>query len=194
MIQLLRAPGYPRMPWKNGAGTTLEIMRDAGVNLDGFGWRVSIADIDEAGAFSSFAGYQRIISVLEGEGMCLSVDGADSRPLRAFDPYAFAGDSRVECRLLNGAIRDFNLIYAPQRYSARLQWLRIEQAQRLFSSAATVLVFSTGEGLQVNRRGDDCGVLGRYDCLGIGGDGQLLELTLSAPAAVNCCLIELTPL
>jgi environmental stress-induced protein Ves len=44
MMQLLRAPEYPRMPWKNGAGTTLEVMRDAGANLDGFGWRVSIAD------------------------------------------------------------------------------------------------------------------------------------------------------
>ena len=121
MIQLLRATEYPRMPWKNGAGTTLEIMRDAGTELDGFGWRLSIADIDAAGAFSSFAGYQRIISVLEGQGMCLNVDGVDSRPLRAFDPFAFGGGSRVDCRLLDGAIRDFNLIYAPQRYRARLQ-------------------------------------------------------------------------
>lgn len=194
MIKLLRMADYPRMPWKNGAGTTLEIMRDAGADLDGFGWRVSIADIGAAGAFSSFAGYQRIISVLEGQGMCLNVDGVDSRPLGVFDPFAFAGDSQVDCRLLDGAIRDFNLIYDPQRYSARLQWLRIEQPERLFSSAATLLLLSAGEGLRVSRQGEACGALARYDCLCIAGEQQLFELTLSAQAAVNFCLIELRPL
>jgi uncharacterized protein len=194
MIKLLRAAQYPRMPWKNGAGTTQEIMRDGGADLAAFGWRVSIADVGEAGAFSSFAGYQRIISVLEGQGMCLNVDGVDSRPLHAFDPFAFAGDSQVDCRLLDGAIRDFNLIYAPQRYSARLQWLRIKQPERLFSSATTLLLFSAGEDLRLCLQGDDCGVLGRYDSLCISGDRQLLELTLSAPGAVDCCLIELSPL
>jgi environmental stress-induced protein Ves len=197
MIQRLRATEYPRMPWKNGAGSTLEIMRDAGTQLDGFGWRLSIADIGEAGAFSSFAGYQRIISVLEGQGMCLTVDGVDSRPLHAFDPFAFGGDSQVNCQLLGGAIRDFNLIYDPKRYHARLQWLRIEQAQRLFSSAATLLLLSAGEGLQVSRQvgrqEEDCGSLGPYDSLCICDNRQLLELTLSAPTAVNCCLIELAP-
>ncbi len=194
MIKLLRAANYPRMPWKNGAGTTLEIKRDAGADLDGFGWRVSIADVGEAGAFSSFAGYQRIISVLEGQGMCLHVDGAQSRPLGAFDPFAFAGDSQVDCRLLDGAIRDFNLIYDPQRYSARLQWLCIGQAERLFSSAPTVLLFSAGDGLRVSRQGEDCGSLGRFDCLCLFGERQLSELTLSAQASVYCCLVELTPL
>ncbi|WP_300650997.1 HutD family protein, partial [Pseudomonas sp.] len=112
-MHILRAADYPRMPWKNGAGSTLEIARDQGEGLEGFGWRLSIADIAESGGFSAFAGYQRVITVLEGAGMCLQVDGVASRPLLPFDPVAFAGDSRVECQLLAGAIRDFNLIYAP---------------------------------------------------------------------------------
>ena len=66
-LQVLRAKDYPRMPWKNGGGSTEEITRDAGEGLEGFGWRLSIADIAESGGFSSFAGYQRIITVLEGE-------------------------------------------------------------------------------------------------------------------------------
>lgn len=82
-LQLLRAGDYPRMPWKNGGGSTEEITRDAGVGLDGFGWRLSIADIEASGGFSSFTGYQRIITVLQGDGMRLSVDGHESRPPRA---------------------------------------------------------------------------------------------------------------
>lgn len=112
-FRILRAVDYPRMPWKNGAGSTEEIARDGGDGLDGFGWRLSIADVGESGGFSRFAGYQRIISVLEGGGMRLRVDGAESAPLRARQAFAFSGDSEVHCTLLDGAIRDFNLIYAP---------------------------------------------------------------------------------
>ncbi|MBO6277010.1 MAG: HutD family protein, partial [Pseudomonas sp.] len=142
---VLRAVDYPRMPWKNGGGSTEEITRDAGEGLVGFGWRLSIADIGESGGFSRFEGYQRIISVLQGAGMNLQVDGASTRALLPFDPFAFKGESTVSCTLIDGPIRDFNLIYAPQRYAARLQWLDATVPQRLFSSAQTVLVFSAGE-------------------------------------------------
>ncbi len=93
-LQLLRAQDYPRMPWKNGGGFTEEITRDSGEGLDGFGWRLSIADIEESGGFSTFAGYQRIITVLQGDGMRLLVDGQPSRPLLPFDAFAFSGESR----------------------------------------------------------------------------------------------------
>ncbi|MDF3843714.1 HutD family protein [Pseudomonas citronellolis] len=191
MIHLLRAADYPCMPWKNGAGTTLEITRDSGAGLAGFGWRLSIADVGESGGFSRFDGYQRIITVLEGAGMRLHVDGVDSRPLLALDPFAFSGDSQVECTLLDGAIRDFNLIYAPQRYDARLHWLRVDGEQRLFASSGTWLLFSAGEGLRASLDGHDCGVLGRHDCLRIEGNEGLAELLLESDGPVNCCLIEL---
>ncbi|MNQ24972.1 hypothetical protein D3C85_381820 [compost metagenome] len=192
-MQILRAADYPRMPWKNGAGSTLEIARDQGEGLDGFGWRLSIADIGESGGFSAFTGYQRIISVLEGDGMQLQVDGALSRPLLAFDPFAFSGDSRVECRLLGGAIRDFNLIYAPQRYVARLQWLTLERPQWLFSSAPVVLVFSAAQALEVRLDEGGAAHLGRYDCLWIERGAELAGLQLQGADAGHCCLIELNP-
>lgn len=50
-LKVLRAADYPRMPWKNGGGSTEEITRDTGIGLDGFGWRLSIADIGESGGF-----------------------------------------------------------------------------------------------------------------------------------------------
>ncbi|VVQ09478.1 Protein Ves [Pseudomonas fluorescens] len=183
-LKVLRAEGYPRMPWKNGGGSTEEITRDAGAGLDGFGWRLSIADIAESGGFSTFAGYQRVITVLQGDGMTLCVDGDDTRPLLPLDPFAFSGESQVSCTLLGGAIRDFNLIYAPQRYSARLQWLDGEQ--RFFSSAGTVLVFSVSELLEV-AVGDSTSQLGRHDCLQLDGNSGLAEVSTNAA----CCVIEL---
>ncbi|MDX1722192.1 MAG: HutD family protein [Pseudomonas sp.] len=192
-MQVLRAADYRRMPWKNGAGSTLEIARDQGEGLEGFGWRLSIADIGESGGFSAFTGYQRIISVLEGDGMQLRVDGVLSRPLLPFDPFAFGGDSRVECRLLGAAIRDFNLIYAPQRYAARLQWLAPEQPLRVFSAATVKLVFSAAQALEVRLDDGSAACLGRYDCLRIEQDASLAGLQLQGGVADHCCLIELTP-
>ncbi|MNF72421.1 HutD family protein [Pseudomonas sp. Irchel s3a18] len=183
-LKVLRAADYPRMPWKNGGGSTEEITRDAGTGLDGFGWRLSIADIGESGGFSTFAGYQRVITVLQGDGMTLTVDGQDARPLLPLDPFAFSGESQVSCTLLGGAIRDFNLIYAPKRYSARLQWLDGEQ--RFFSEAGTVLVFSVSQALEL-KVGNSVSQLGRHDCLQLDGNTGLLEVSSNGP----CCVIEL---
>lgn len=190
-IRLLRAADYPAMPWKNGAGTTREIVRDAGDGLEGFGWRVSIADVGAPGPFSAFTGYQRIISVLEGQGMRLNVDGDSSRDLRALDAFAFDGASAVDCTLLGGAIRDFNLIYSPSRYRARLQWLKLDGAAHFFSSASTVLIFSAGEGIHASRSGEAVGVLGLHDTLIAEGDGALREWRLTVSGNADICVIEL---
>ena len=184
-LKVLRAVDYPRMPWKNGGGSTEEITRDAGKGLDGFGWRLSIADIGESGGFSTFSGYERIITVLQGDGMTLRVDGQDTHPLLPLDPFAFSGESHVDCTLLGGPIRDFNLIYAPQRYRARLQWLDGEQ--RFFSEAGVLLVFSVSETLDV-KVGNDASQLGRHDCLQLDGNTGLLEVSSNGA----CCVIELT--
>ena len=184
-LTVLRAADYPRMPWKNGGGSTEEITRDAGEGLDGFGWRLSIADIGESGSFSRFDGYQRVITVLQGAGMHLQVDDEQSRALLPFDAFAFKGDSEVSCRLIDGPIRDFNLIYSPQRYSARLQWL--QAGSRLFTPAQTVLVFAADEHVDVRVGNTRHEQLGRYDCLQLSGNRELLEIAITG----RSCLIEL---
>ncbi|MFJ2330578.1 HutD/Ves family protein [Pseudomonas helleri] len=184
-LTVLRAADYPRMPWKNGGGSTEEITRDAGEGLDGFGWRLSIADIGESGGFSRFDGYQRVITVLQGSGMHLQVDGEQSRALLPFDAFAFKGDSEVSCCLIDGPIRDFNLIYAPQRYSARLQWL--QAGGRLFTPAQTVLVFAADQHVDVRVGNTRHEQLGRYDCLQLSGNRELLEIAITG----RSCVIEL---
>lgn len=192
-LTVLRAVDYPRMPWKNGGGSTEEITRDAGDGLEGFGWRLSIADIGESGDFSVFAGYLRLITVLQGAGMTLNIDGKDSEPLLVSDPFAFSGDSRVSCTLLDGPIRDFNLIYSPNRFRARLQWIDVLQPQRFFSSANAFLVFSAAEQMAANVGEHPPQLLERHDCLQLdNAEGSLLEVVLYAPRASRCCVIELT--
>lgn len=114
-------------PWKNGGGTTREIVcSPAGADMDGFDWRVSIATIDRPGPFSAFAGIDRVIMLLEGAGVRLhSQDGRiDHRLDLPHVPFAFAGDATLDCDLLGGTSTDFNLMTRRGRVSADLRLLR----------------------------------------------------------------------
>jgi environmental stress-induced protein Ves len=110
-LTLLRASDYQRARWKNDGGWTTEIARDPAAASSDFRWRVSIADIESDGPFSNFPDVDRALLLLAGNGIELDIDGAP--PLRLterFQRVHFAGESSVECRLLAGATRDFNVM------------------------------------------------------------------------------------
>src|SRR5664279_5262628 len=74
--RVLSPSDYRRMPWKNGGGLTTEIVvvpPDA--NFDAFAWRVSMADVDESGPFSTLADIERVLVLTAGNGMRLTGDG-----------------------------------------------------------------------------------------------------------------------
>lgn len=115
LVRRLRRSDYQRARWKNDGGWTTEIARsDAhdGPAGDGvFDWRVSIADIERDGPFSSFPGIDRDLLLLAGNGIELDIDEAPPQRLdRRFQHVHFAGESRVDCHLLAGPTRDFNVM------------------------------------------------------------------------------------
>jgi uncharacterized protein len=133
------------VPWKNGGGVTREIVcmpRDAG--LDDFDWRVSIADIDEPGPFSAFAGIDRVITLLGGAGVRLhSRDGAiDHRLDTPLQPFAFSGDAAVHAELLGGRCSDLNVMARRRTCRARVRVLRVGDS--LPAAAAGVLLAVRG--------------------------------------------------
>lgn len=124
-ISLLDPADYRRMPWKNGGGSTTEIaLAPLPAPLPGgagrFLWRVSIADVAQAGPFSAFSGYERLIAVVEGAGMRLTVDGVPVTVRHRAPAIRFSGDAAVDCALLDGPIRDFNLIVDREHAEGRL--------------------------------------------------------------------------
>ncbi|WP_216071308.1 HutD family protein, partial [Acinetobacter baumannii] len=142
MIELVRADQYTKMLWKNGAGFTLEIARSQG-EAD-FEWRISMADVSTSGPFSLFPNKQRIISVLDGQGIVLHVDELPAKTLNQGDIFAFHGESQVQSELLEGAIRDLNLIYDPAKFHAHFQWLNDAAEQAFISSADLIFIFNQG--------------------------------------------------
>lgn len=195
------AADFTVMPWKNGGGTTTELARDT-PDAD-YGWRLSIADIAGDGQFSPFPGMQRIITVLEGGGMRLTVDGKASRNLLPFDAYPFDGGSSTECALLQGPIRDFNLIHRRDSFSSRAEWFELPEARTFLTAADTVLIYSTGPETVVQTPASAELLLGPNELLRLDNNGSPDdiatvpsdspdEISIRGTAAGHCGIFELS--
>jgi len=111
-VSLIRGADLVASPWKNGGGVTREVAAfPEGAALDAFVWRVSVADVAQAGPFSRFAGIDRTLVLLSGAGMLLDDAGGVTHALRGpLDIARFEGEAAIDARLVNGATRDFNLM------------------------------------------------------------------------------------
>lgn len=138
--RILRNSDYQRMPWKNGGGTTTEIFKatDAEGRMH---WRLSIADVASDGPFSEFPGIDRWIMMVEGKGMELAISGLGTRRIeKAFEPLAFSGDAKTDCKLIDGPIRDFNLMVDRRLARGDLQVLGLSAGEtRSLDSAIAAL-------------------------------------------------------
>jgi uncharacterized protein len=105
-VRVARWASLTPAPWLNGRGVTRQVAA-------GEGWRVSIADVTDSGAFSTFPDTDRLITLLAGPPLALHTDGRELAlgPLR---PVAFNGgaptsslreNSTVPTRVLNVMIR-----------------------------------------------------------------------------------------
>ena len=117
-IQVLRGADRVAMPWKNGSGVTHEVVVfPRGAGMDNFQWRLSMAEVSEPSPFSSFAGIDRVLAVLEGR---LRLSGSvDTIELTATSPpLAFPGDAAIYGEPLDGPVLDLNAM-APARGLSR---------------------------------------------------------------------------
>ena len=98
-------------PWKNGGGETGEIVvSPAGADFENFDWGIRTAIVATSGPFSVFAGVDRVLTVLEGGAMVLSVGGREHRLAAADRPFAFPGDAPVHAHLEGDRLLDFNVM------------------------------------------------------------------------------------
>ena len=111
-MEIIRFADVRPEPWRNGGGVTREIAShpQAASAQDGaWDWRVSIADVSTAGDFSVFPGMERVITIIDGELLLLTVDGSE-HPLEKYRPFRFSGEAASSATLPTGDIRDLNVI------------------------------------------------------------------------------------
>lgn len=111
-MEIIRFAELRTEPWRNGGGVTRELAShpQAASAQDGaWDWRVSIAELTKAGDFSPFPGMERVLTVIEGELLLLTVDGAE-HPLEKYRPFRFSGEAAAHGALPTGDIRNLNVI------------------------------------------------------------------------------------
>jgi uncharacterized protein len=121
-VKIVRASERRSTAWKNGGGSTTEIaVVPPDASLNSVDWRVSMARVSSDGPFSEFAGIDRTLAVVTGDGLSLTI--GDAAPIlldRNADPISFAGDAPTSARLAAGAITDLNVMskYPPAKPGA----------------------------------------------------------------------------
>lgn len=152
MLQRFALADLTPTPWKNGGGSTREIVCwPPGAGMDSFDWRVSVATIARSGPFSVFAGVDRVIVLLEGDGVRLqSAGGIHHRLDQALQPFAFPGEEALDCTLLGGPSQDFNVMI---RRSVLRAELTVLQAETTLAPAPRGLLLAARGRWQVNATG-----------------------------------------
>ncbi|RZU02237.1 HutD family protein [Rivibacter subsaxonicus] len=114
-VQFVRLADVAPTPWRNGGGSTRELL--AWPNAERWALRLSVAEIERDGPFSSFHGIDRWFAVIDGAGVELRFGSADRiRSVRRGDEVLqFDGGIAPACRLLDGPTQDLNLMLARGR-------------------------------------------------------------------------------
>lgn len=151
MSEAVLLPASKRVvrPWKNGGGTTQDIAlfpSDSG--LDDFGWRLSIATVESDGVFSHFAGVDRHLAILEG-ALTLELEDRPAVIITADDaPIAFPGDRVAYGRVVQGPIRDLNLMVRRAAYRGSLR--RASRIDAIADAQTTVLIATTRVRVEID--------------------------------------------
>jgi hypothetical protein len=151
-LGVVRFAELTAVPWRNGGGVTREVMSAGGSGSQGFDWRISIAEVNEPGPFSAFPGVDRIITVVEGEGMDLVIDGVE-HALGLHELLRFDGASRSECTRLAGPVRDLNVMTRRDRLSATVAIRDLSETRPIAVDGSQVLVLLTGSAVVVGADG-----------------------------------------
>lgn len=102
---------FQTLPWRNGLGSTVELLAETPNKNEAFSWRLSIASVANDGPFSDFSGYDRTLLLLEGSGITLNKPNGVFKVLNSSLDYAnFKGEDLIDATLHNGPIKDFNIM------------------------------------------------------------------------------------
>jgi hypothetical protein len=177
-----------RLPWKNGRGVTEELaVGPPGATFErgDFDWRISKAAVTEAGPFSTFPGFDRVLVVTDGDELLLAhEDDAPRVRVERLQPYRFDGGRPTSAETTGAPVRDFNVMTRRGRVRADVRVLRPgtgTMREQLVAGHAFVHVV---EGAVVARVADADVSLATGDSLWLrdARDGDALELAGAAVA------------
>lgn len=138
----LPAAGYMTMPWKNGTGSTDEVcLLPEGASRNAFELRISRATISSPDAFSSFAGADRTITLIEGEGLTLQFDD-HAVEMVVGQPHSFDSGLTPVGIPKDGPVRVLNVMAARDNWRLGQAAILSEQAMLQHEPKGPAVVFA----------------------------------------------------
>lgn len=155
------------LSWKNGGGSTTEIaISPPNATIHDFDWRISLATIADDGPFSIFAGVDRTLALVEGEGVTLDIEGQSRFLLCEEEPVIeFAGEALIRATIIGGPTTDFNVM--TRRAACHHKFGRRKMSgSSVFAPRGdvTVLFLADGDGLSVSSDDERIGLV-RFDAI-----------------------------
>lgn len=119
---------YVRVPWKNGGGESVTI---AGERLPGAApgdwsaaiWQLGRTAIVKPGPFSDLTGFERLQTVVRGEGLMLDTPSGTIDLSRPFAVARYDGGTPIMSRLRQGPVEVVNLIARRDRATIAMRVL-----------------------------------------------------------------------
>jgi environmental stress-induced protein Ves len=140
-----KRPGDFRvMPWKNGKGSTTELLIEppGATVATGFLWRLSMAPVEVSGPFSVFPGMDRSLLLVAGSGLELDHGPHGRQWLDApLDLARFQGDWDTRGVLEDGPCQDFGVIADRARVRHAVTVLRPEPSGTALPQAPTLVLY-----------------------------------------------------
>lgn len=185
-MHIIRFADIEAKPWINGGGSVKVIAegvisQDRDPNFESanhWDWRLSVADVGQPGAFSVLPDVERVLTVVDGGPLQLTINGED-RLVSAHQPLNFDGGAVTTAALPRGPVRNLNLMCRAGRVEGRVSIIPLGE-QLLSPHHAAVLL--EGRARTGNR------VLHRFDAV-LGSEAALTLIQGKGTLA----LVELHP-
>ena len=134
---------FQTLPWRNGLGSTVELISESLEGHEAFSWRLSIASVANDGPFSDFSGYDRTLLLLEGTGITLNNPNGSSIELNSpLDCAHFKGEDLINASLHDGPIKDFNVMTLRSICSSSVTAINEKSEPLIQINAEKLLVYS----------------------------------------------------
>jgi environmental stress-induced protein Ves len=193
-VAILTRDQQRAMPWRNGGGTTRELMVEPpGATFDsGFAWRLSIADVAKDGPFSELPGLDRSMVVIGGPGMTLEFPMGRREAVEPFSVFRFPGEVPCTGHLTGGPVTDVNAMTARGKARHAVRVIEVDAAPRavlattLKASAPVVAVVATDRALRARVEGRDHAIPVGAALIAHG----VFAVTLAAEARTKAVVVE----
>jgi len=188
MLSILRNRDYPSRPWKNGGGTTRDILASPpGASLDEFDWRLSLAQVDRDGPFSRFDDVDRTLVLLSG---AMTLHEPDRRiELVRGEPVEFPGERAIEATLSGASTLDFNVMTRRSRVTHSVHREVFSARTNVEATrGSTIVLFALESGLRVEDES-----LSAYDTAVIVAQSAVISASSDRVAALVVRIVDFHP-